>query len=134
MQTILKSKPLQKMLIVDDNGDLRKLLRLTFGYGKYQIMEADNGQAALNIAMQEKPDLILLDIMMPGEIDGLRVCELIKSSENLKDCCVIMLTARGQREDFEKGARAGADFYITKPFSPLELIEIIERKRFERTA
>lgn len=132
MQTLLKTKALQKMLIVDDNGDLRKLLRLTFGYGKYQILEADNGQAALNLAMEEKPDVILLDIMMPGEIDGLRVCELIKSSPNLKDCCVIMLTARGQREDFEKGEKAGADFYITKPFSPLELIEIIERKRFEK--
>ena len=134
MQTILKTKPFQKMLIVDDNGDLRKLLRLTFGYGKYHILEADNGQSALNIAMEEKPDIILLDIMMPGEIDGLRVCEMIKSSDNLKNCCVIMLTARGQREDFEKGERAGADFYITKPFSPLELIEIIERKRFDSAA
>lgn len=132
MQTILKSNQMQKMLIVDDNGDLRKLLRLTFGYGKYQILEAENGQSGLNLAMQQKPDVILLDIMMPGEIDGLRVCKLIKASPELKDCCVIMLTARGQREDFEKGEKAGADYYITKPFSPLELIEIIERKRFNK--
>lgn len=130
MKTLMDDEKHQTMLIVDDNGDLRRLLRLTFGYGKYKIFEAENGRDALNLAIRENPDVILLDIMMPGELDGLQVCRMIKASEDLKHCCVILLTARGQKSDYDKGEEAGADFYITKPFSPVDLIEVIESKRF----
>lgn len=116
---------MEKMLIVDDNGDLRKILRITFGYGKYKVFEADNGEQALEIAARELPEIILLDIMMPG-IDGVEVCRRIKSNPDLHSSFVIMLTALGQQKDRESALGAGADFYMTKPFSPNELIMVIE--------
>jgi two-component system phosphate regulon response regulator PhoB len=116
---------LTTLLIVDDVAEIRKLLRLTFSYGKYLILEAQNGIEALDIILREKPDIILLDIMMPGSISGLDVCYFVKSS-TLKDCQVILLTAKGQQEDFQKGLEAGADIYMTKPFSPIALIDRVE--------
>lgn len=132
MKTLLHESKKQKMLIVDDNGELRRLLKLTFGYGKYILFEAENAKAALEIMLREAPEIILLDIMMPGELDGLQLCRMIKASDNLRHCRVILLTARGQKEDFAKGEEAGADFYITKPFSPIELIEVIESKSLQK--
>lgn len=120
-----EDKQLTTLLIVDDIAEMRKLLRLTFSDGNYQIFEAPNGKEALKIILEEKPDIILLDIMMPGDIDGLAVCDFVKSS-TLKNCRVILLTAKGQKKDFQKGLEAGADIYITKPFSPIALLERVE--------
>ena len=114
-----------KILIVDDNPEMRKLLKLTFSYSNYQILEAHNGDEALNMILMERPDIILLDIMMPGTIDGIAVCDYIKSS-TMKNSHVILLSAKGQQEDIQKGNLAGADFYITKPFSPIALTELVE--------
>lgn len=115
-----------RILIVDDNQDIRKLLKLTFSYGNYDISEAQDGAQALAMIAQKRPDIILLDIMMPGEIDGLAVCEYVKSAA-LKNCWVILLSAKTHKEDFQKGLMAGADFYVTKPFSPTALIDIVEK-------
>lgn len=120
-----EDKQLITLLIVDDIAEMRKLLRLTFSDGNYRIFEAPNGKEALKIILKEKPDIILLDIMMPGDIDGLAVCDYVKSS-TLKNCRVILLTAKGQKEDFQKGLEAGADIYMTKPFSPIALLERVE--------
>lgn len=120
-----EDKQLATLLIVDDIAEMRKLLRLTFSDGNYQIFEATNGKEALKIILKEKPDIILLDIMMPGDIDGLAVCDFVKSS-TLKNCRVILLTAKGQKEDLQKGLEAGADIYVTKPFSPIALFERVE--------
>ncbi len=123
--TINNDQQLPKLLIVDDNVEIRKLLWLTFSDGNYELFEAENGRDALKLIIKEKPDIILLDVMMPGDIDGLAVCDFIKSS-TLKNCRIIMLTAKGQKEDYQKGLDAGADAYVTKPFSPMALMEIVE--------
>lgn len=117
---------LHKLLIVDDDINLRKLLTATFNYGKYQIFEARNGVDAIRLANQIQPDIVLLDVMLPGEFDGFDVCKLIKVQPALKNTYVIMLTALGQKNDHEQGEQAGADAYFVKPFSPLQLIDLIE--------
>lgn len=113
------------ILVVDDQADIRRLITLTLNYGRYEVHEASDGATALRMTAALKPDLVLLDVMMPGEFDGYQVCSQIKESSNPPK--VIMLTARGQLVDRAAGENAGCDFYLTKPFSPLQLIEIAER-------
>ncbi len=115
-----------KILIVDDNVQMRNLLRITFSSNPtYELFQAQSGIEALDLVHSEKPDIVFLDIMMPGEIDGLGVCEHIKSSE-YKSCFVVLLSAKGQKTDIERGLAIGADMYLTKPFSPLALVGIVE--------
>jgi DNA-binding response OmpR family regulator len=116
-----------KILIVDDNLQMRNLLRITFStHPEYQLLQAQNGAEALAVLQNEKPDIVFLDIMMPGEIDGLGVCKWIKSSE-YQATFVILLSAKGQKADIELGLETGADMYLTKPFSPIALLEIVEK-------
>jgi two-component system phosphate regulon response regulator PhoB len=115
------------LLIVDDQADIRKLIRMTLEFEGYTLVEAQDGAEALRLAKSSKPELMLLDVMMPGEFDGFQVCEQIKSDPALTETRIVMLTARGQQSDRERGRKAGADAYLTKPFSPLELIDTIER-------
>ena len=117
----------QSILIVDDQGELRKLVRMTLDFGDYELHEAENGQRALELVKAIQPDLVILDVMMPGEIDGYQVCEIIKKSGAKKIPAVILLTARGQKVDLNEGVRAGADDYLVKPFSPLELIKNVKQ-------
>ena len=114
------------ILIVEDQPDIRKLIQMTLDFGDYEVHEADNGSAALRMLDAVKPALVLLDVMMPGELDGYQVCQRIKSRPELANTRVVMLTARGQQADFEAGKKAGADRYLTKPFSPIELISTVE--------
>lgn len=118
---------MKKILIVDDQPEVRELVNVTLRIGNYRIFQADNGAKALEIAKAEKPDLIIMDLMMPGEIDGLEATRILKSDEKTKHCQVVMLTAKGQKTDKEEGYRSGADDYFSKPFSPLELIRKVER-------
>ena len=113
----------KRILIVDDQGELRKLVRMTLDFGDYELHEAEDGQRALELARVVKPDLLILDVMMPGAVDGYQVCKKLKENINGKIPYVILLTARGQKSDLEEGARVGADNYLIKPFSPLELID-----------
>ncbi len=115
------------LLIVDDQADIRKLIRMTLEFEGYTLIEAQDGAEALRLASSSKPELVLLDVMMPGELDGFQVCEQIKRDPAMAGTRVVMLTARGQQSDLERGRKAGADAYLTKPFSPLELIDTIER-------
>lgn len=117
-------KPL--VLIVEDQPDIRKLIRMTLDFGDYEIHEAENGMGALRMLEAIKPDLVLLDVMMPGELDGYQVCARIKGNPATQKTRVVLLTARGQQSDFEVGRQAGADKYLTKPFSPIELIGTVE--------
>ena len=110
------------VLIVDDQDELRKLIRMTLDFGDYELHEAENGHRALELAKVLQPDLVILDVMMPGEFDGYQVCERLKQDSKNKNPYVMLLTARGQKSDFEEGKRVGADSYLVKPFSPLELI------------
>lgn len=118
----------EKLLIVDDQADLRKMLRIALGYGKYRLFEAGDGETALALARTEKPDVILLDVMMPGNLDGIAVCRAIKADPELSGCFVIMLTARGQASDYVAGDATGADAYMVKPFSPTKLVEVVEMR------
>lgn len=115
-----------RLLIVDDDRNLRRLLGATFGGGKYEIHEAGNGADAVRLAIQFRPAVILLDVMLPGELDGLEVCRQIKVQPELTETKVILLTAFGQQNDRRQGELAGADAYVVKPFSPLKLVELVE--------
>jgi DNA-binding response OmpR family regulator len=118
---------MKRILIVEDQPDIRKLIRMTLEFEDYEIHEATDGGFGQRMAVAIRPDLILLDVMMPGELDGLQVCQRVKADPSLSATKVILLTARGQARDREAGRAAGADEYLVKPFSPLQLIETLER-------
>lgn len=115
-----------RILIVEDQPDICKLVRMTLEFGDFEIHEAHDGESGLNMARAIKPDVILLDVMMPGLLDGYQVCDRIKKDPELRAIKVAMLTARGQATDLAAGEAAGADAYLVKPFSPLELIDRVE--------
>lgn len=116
------------VLIVDDQPDIRQLAHMTMELGDFELHEADNGLDALWMAYELHPTIVLLDVMMPGPLDGYQVCEQIKSDRALQqDTAVILVTACGQRSDIERGRQAGCDAYLVKPFSPRELLATVER-------
>ena len=118
---------MKKILIVDDQPEVRELVDVTLRIGEYTIWQAANGDQALTVAHAEHPDLILLDVMMPNSsIDGFEVCRRLKSDPATQNIYVVMLTARGQDTDLEMGRQVGADDYFTKPFSPLQLMNKVE--------
>ena len=116
-----------KALIVDDQPDIRKLIMLTMESEDFELHEADNGVDALHMARNLRPAVMLLDVMMPGGLDGYQVCEEIKMDPDLRNTMVILLTARGQRTDIERGQTVGCDAYLVKPFSPIELLDTVDR-------
>ena len=118
---------MKRVLIVEDQADIRKLIRMTLEFEDFEIHEASDGAFGLRMANAVSPDLVLLDVMMPGEMDGLQVCQAIKANPALASVKVVLLTARGQARDIEAGQKVGADEYLVKPFSPLQLIDTIER-------
>lgn len=118
---------MKKVLIVEDHSDIRKLLHMTMEFEDFEIHEAANGDIGLEKARALAPDVVLLDIMMPGTLSGLEVCRCIKSNPALKHTKVIMLTARGQAQDRRDGMKAGADEYLVKPFSTLQVLEAVYR-------
>ena len=117
---------MKKILIVDDQLEVRELVEVTMRVGDYQILKAENGKQAIETVKAQKPDLVLMDIMMPGGIDGLEATRILKNDPETKDCKIIMLTAKGQEVDKKKGIEVGADDYFTKPYSPLKLIQKVE--------
>lgn len=117
---------MKKILIVDDRAEIRKLVQMTLELGEYEFMEAADGATALHMIRVGKPDVVLLDIMMPGGMDGLDACRAAKADQSVKSR-IVLLTARGQQTDIEAGLKAGADAYLVKPFSPIELIDTVER-------
>ncbi|MDD2699816.1 MAG: response regulator [Sideroxydans sp.] len=121
---------MKKILLVDDHADIRRLIKITIGNG-FEVLEAEDGTTGFNIVRQHKPDLVVLDVMMPGEMDGLKVLDMIKSDPELEQIKVIMVTARGQVADYDDGMKRGADAYFIKPFSPLQLVSFIQEKLAE---
>ncbi len=116
----------KKILIVEDEPELLKLESIMLDSRGYEVKGVGDGQAALDAVATMKPDLLLLDIMLPI-IDGLEVCRQIKANETTRHIPVIMLTANKSNDYLVKGEQAGADGYITKPFKSLMVIETIQR-------
>jgi CheY-like chemotaxis protein len=118
---------MKTILIVDDQPTVRELVSVTLEIGPYRLLTADNGDQALALARHEKPDLMLLDVQMPGgTMDGLDVCRALKDDPTTREIYIIMLTAKGQEWDKEAGHIAGANEYMIKPFSPLELMNKVD--------
>jgi DNA-binding response OmpR family regulator len=111
-----------KVLIADDQPNLRQLVRLTLESGHFEILEAPDGDAALAVARAERPDLLFLDWTMPG-LAGVEVCRALREDPQTSRMRIVMLTARSQESDRLHAQEMGADDYITKPFSPIQLLE-----------
>jgi CheY-like chemotaxis protein len=119
----------KRILIVDDQIEVQELLQVTFEIGDYQVLFADDGPQAIRMTQTEQPQLILLDIMMPdSEIDGLEVCRRLKTDPVTANIPIILLSAKCQEEDVKLGLAAGANDYVRKPFSPIALIQKVERE------
>ena len=116
---------LRTVLIADDESSMRLLVHATIESDDYTVVEAADGAEAWAMIQQHKPSLVLLDVQMPGR-SGLEVLRLVKEDPSLVATRVILLTSRAQEKDVEAGLIAGADFYLTKPFSPLDLLTRVE--------
>ena len=114
--------PDAKVLLVDDDPVILKLLQVNFEMEGYTVMTAADGVEGLEKARSERPDIVLLDIMMP-RMDGLQVTQALKGDDSTKDIPIILLSAKAQASDIQAGRDMGADDYLTKPFDPLELLE-----------
>lgn len=112
---------MQRILIVDDEQDIADLVGFNLQRAGYEVLKAHDGIAGTEMAMRERPDLIILDLMLPGR-DGYGVFRELRRDSRTVDIPVIMLTARAQTEDRIQGLQAGADDYLSKPFSPKELL------------
>jgi two-component system alkaline phosphatase synthesis response regulator PhoP len=113
-----------RILVVDDEIYIVHILDFSLGMEGYEVLTALDGEQALEKARTEKPDLIVLDIMMP-KLDGYETCKRLKADPEIKDVPVILLSAKGRNVDQKVGFEVGADDYITKPFSPRKLVERI---------
>ena len=118
---------MKSILIVDDHADIRRLLSITMGK-EFDIIEAEDGLAAMDAIRRQHPSVVLLDVMMPGDMDGLQVLDAIKSDPKTRDILVAMVTARGQLADSEDARLRGADAYFIKPFSPLQVVARVRSK------
>lgn len=116
----------RRVLIVDDSRELRLLIRMALESSHYDLYEAANAVEGLILINQNRPNIVLLDVMMPGKMDGLALCQKLKQDPVLKSTYVIMLSAKGQQQDKDKASTLGADEYIVKPFSPAELIQRLD--------
>lgn len=111
----------ETILVVEDEAEIQELLRYNLAKENYRVHIAVSGEKALEMAQKERPDLVLLDLMLPG-LDGLEVCRLLKRDEKTRTIPIVMLTAKGGEADIVAGLELGADDYVTKPFSPRVLL------------
>lgn len=117
--------PRGHILVVEDNAELRRLIVLTLRR-EYRVSEASDAEQALAAMTRELPDAVILDVMMPGAMDGFALCDHIKRSPAMQAVHVILVTARGQEHDIAFGKAMGADAYFVKPFSPLALVRHLD--------
>ena len=116
----------KRILLVEDEPEFRQGVRMRLEANDYDVMEAEDGLAGLEMARKNAPDLIILDLMLP-KMDGYQVARLLKFDEKYRGIPIVMLTARSQETDKETGISVGADAYITKPFKSEELLETIAK-------
>ncbi len=115
----------KRILVVDDEVQLVEMVKIRLEANGYNVLAAYDGQEALDKARKEKPDLIVLDLMLP-KLDGYKVCRMIKFDDKYKNIPIILFSARAQESDKEMGIQVGADAYITKPFEPKVLLSKIK--------
>jgi DNA-binding response OmpR family regulator len=113
------------VLIVDDEPNVVELVRVTLEDDRLHVIAAMSGAEALELVAASRPDLILLDVNLP-DLSGLEVCRRLRREPYVAECRIVMLTAAAQREDVRCGLAAGADEYLTKPFSPVRLLTLVE--------
>lgn len=115
----------KRILIADDESHILRILRFNLERAGYEIMAVEDGDAALETALAERPDLVILDVGMPG-MTGVDVCRKLKGGDALDRTPVFLLTAHGQESDEQAGRAAGADRFFTKPFSPKEILREVQ--------
>jgi DNA-binding response OmpR family regulator len=116
----------RRILVIDDEPSIRLLTRVNLGASGMDVLEAADGETGLALARKERPDLVLLDVMMPG-VDGWDVARLLGEDEATKDIPIVFLTARAEQTDRVQGRQAGGIAYLLKPFDPVSLADVIER-------
>lgn len=115
----------KKVVVIEDDPDILELIEYNLRREGFEVATATSGRSGLSAIGREKPDIVLLDLLLPG-LDGLDVCRRLRSVETTRDVPVIMVTARGEERDVVEGLAAGADDYVHKPFSPRELIARVQ--------
>ena len=118
-------KPSASIYVVEDENDIAELIRFNLSLEGYLVEAFSSGEMALRAIEQKKPDLMILDLMLPG-LSGLEICQRLRGQESTKKLPIIMVTAKGEEQDVVKGLEAGADDYVTKPFSPKVLLARVE--------
>ena len=111
----------QKILVVEDEPDIRKLVNYNLAQERFKVLEAEDGEQGLQIVQRDKPDLVILDLMLPG-LSGMELCKILRERSETERLPVLMLTAKAGEADRVVGLEMGADDYLTKPFSPRELV------------
>src|SRR6186713_1601888 len=112
---------MERVLIVDDDPDIVRLVRYNLSHSGYEVQSAGTGREALELVQKQPPDLVVLDVMLP-DVDGLEVCRTLRQQASSRRIPILMLTARGEEIDRVVGFELGADDYVAKPFSPRELV------------
>jgi len=127
---------MERVLIVDDDPDIVRLVRYNLSHSGYEVQSAGTGREALELVERQPPDLVVLDVMLP-DVDGLEVCRTLRQQSSSRRIPILMLTARGEEIDRVVGFELGADDYVSKPFSPRELVlrvkSILRRSGTDRT-
>jgi CheY-like chemotaxis protein len=116
----------KRILICDDDPAILRVLQVNLEIEGYDVLPAQNGEQAVEVATEERPDLVILDIMMP-RLDGYQACERLKANEDTKDIPVVFLSAKAQQSDIQRGKDYGVAEYLTKPFDPMDLLGVVER-------
>lgn len=125
MQTLPDEARMAKILIAEDERDIRDLVAFTLRFAGHEVTAASNGEEAVQLAPKEKPDLILMDVRMP-RMTGYDACRAMKADPNLKDIPVVFLSAKGQESEIQTGLDVGAEEYLLKPFAPDQLTERVK--------
>lgn len=114
-----------KILIAEDERDIRDLVAFTLRFAGYEVIPASNGEEAVNLVPKEKPDLILMDVRMP-RMTGYDACRILKADPEMKDIPIVFLSAKGQESEIQTGMDVGAEEYMLKPFAPDQLTERVK--------
>lgn len=125
---------MRRILIVDDREEVRDLLEATLKRGNYQIITATNGQEALEVAGNRRPHVIVMDVLMPGCVDGIQATRILKSDARTRESKILILTGKEAGKMAEEASSAGADAYLSKPFSPLMLLRTVDELAAQQCA